>query len=282
MRYVIAALLFVIAGCATPPAEQPQAAAEDELPAEAEPAREVVMAPPVGTMPQLDPNEPAVQVFALSVYDLSVPMGEVTRNDELWKRLDEQALDVATTDILNKNGIRVAVGFTREWEHLREHLDDPDAQVIRMHDLEDRQTEVTMRRRVPDQVIAHFESDGSLVMKTRPQADLMMNIGYRRTPRQDGSLRVSLTPSIRSIRQQPRVVDVGDGFGVSMDAEEFLYDLNLRADVAVGEYLIVAASEQSDLETLLGRVFFREQSGPELLERVLVVVPQTVQVQQTE
>src|SRR4051812_45992675 len=43
----------------------------------------------------------------LDVYVLSLPLGTVSRNEEFWKRVNEQALDVATYDLLFKNGVRV-------------------------------------------------------------------------------------------------------------------------------------------------------------------------------
>src|SRR6266542_3692986 len=48
----------------------------------------------------------AVQV---DVYQLTVPYSTISRNEKFWKRIDETCVDVATSDVLFKNGIRVGL-----------------------------------------------------------------------------------------------------------------------------------------------------------------------------
>src|SRR5687768_16144984 len=50
-----------------------------------------------------------VRAVHLDMYQFTVPHGGVSRSEEFWKRVDEQRIDVATYDLLLKNGLRVGV-----------------------------------------------------------------------------------------------------------------------------------------------------------------------------
>src|SRR5689334_22204087 len=67
-------------------------------------------------------SDPA-PVHALDVYDLTVPFGAVSRSREFWKRVDETSVDVATYDLLQKNGFRVGVAPASEWSYFRAIID---------------------------------------------------------------------------------------------------------------------------------------------------------------
>src|SRR5689334_8957114 len=53
----------------------------------------------------------------VDIYQISVPLGTVSRNEQFWKRIDETCIDVATCDLLQKNGVRVGVAPTDEWDY---------------------------------------------------------------------------------------------------------------------------------------------------------------------
>src|SRR5688572_30381845 len=63
----------------------------------------------------------------IDLYHLSVPFGTVSGNEAFWKRVDEQAVDVATYDLLLKNGVRVGVAPVAEWERFRRVIEDHPA-----------------------------------------------------------------------------------------------------------------------------------------------------------
>src|SRR4030095_13612095 len=59
----------------------------------------------------------------LSIFHLSVPAGGVSSNEAFWKHVDEQAVDVASYDILYKNGLRVGRAPLAELDYLLKILD---------------------------------------------------------------------------------------------------------------------------------------------------------------
>jgi len=58
-------------------------------------------------------------VQAMDVYEVTVPFGAVSRSQEFWKRVNETSVDVATYDLLQKNGFRVGVAPAAEWSYFR-------------------------------------------------------------------------------------------------------------------------------------------------------------------
>jgi len=54
---------------------------------------------------------------------LQVPYGTVSRNEQFWKRVDEQCVDVGTYDLLFKNGVRVGQAPISEWDYFRQVME---------------------------------------------------------------------------------------------------------------------------------------------------------------
>src|SRR5277367_3566362 len=48
-------------------------------------------------------------VVQLDIYQLEVPFGALSRDDEFWKRVDETQINPADYDVLVKNGVRVGI-----------------------------------------------------------------------------------------------------------------------------------------------------------------------------
>src|SRR5436190_8736987 len=65
----------------------------------------VQMEAPPGAPRDAQPTVPLV--FQLVCYQLTVPVGTVSRNENFWKRIDETALDPARYDLLRRNGMRL-------------------------------------------------------------------------------------------------------------------------------------------------------------------------------
>src|SRR5262245_6335138 len=61
--------------------------------------------------------QPSVpMVFQLVCYQVSVPAGTVSRNEEFWKKIDEQAIAPAQYDLLRRNGMRLGQAPLGEFE----------------------------------------------------------------------------------------------------------------------------------------------------------------------
>src|SRR5436190_22016106 len=82
----------------------------------------VQMEAPPGSPRDAQPTVP--MVFQLACYQLSVPVGTVSRKEDCWKHIDENALDPARYDLLRRNGMRLGVAPMSEFETLRAMLQD--------------------------------------------------------------------------------------------------------------------------------------------------------------
>ncbi len=70
-------------------------------------------------------GEPSPQsaIIQLHMYQLLAPYGTTTHSAEFWKHLDEDCVDIATYDALQKNGLRVGRGKVSEWPYFKGILD---------------------------------------------------------------------------------------------------------------------------------------------------------------
>ncbi|MEM8875027.1 MAG: hypothetical protein AAGD32_12320 [Planctomycetota bacterium] len=223
-----------------------------------------------------DPQPQQVTVFALTVIDVTVPAGQISRNEEFWLRFDEQIVDVASSDLLQKNGIRVGVAPLVELVELQDMIQDPGARRTDVLQLEDKFIELPVKDNVIREDLFWFDDQNRVNGRTVENANYHMMVGFRRTPRRTDLLTVSISPGYRETRQNLRWRRGGDREVIEWQANELLYDLNLRTDVAVGQCLVIAPGPDSDRVGSIGSAFLRDIEGPERVERVMVVVPQTV------
>src|SRR3954468_15231941 len=82
----------------------------------------VQMEAPPGAPRDAQPTVPLV--FQLVCYQITVPVGTVSRNEDFWKRIDETALDPARYDLLRRNGMRLGVAPVSDIEQLCATLQD--------------------------------------------------------------------------------------------------------------------------------------------------------------
>src|SRR5688500_11404125 len=121
MKLLTCALAFCVAmcglslvGCAGRRDKAARPAAAVAPAPESEPARHAVFAN------QLAGGAAAptrLRIVRLEVLQLVVPLGAVSRSEEFWKHVEEQRIDVGTYDLLRKNGWRLGIAPTSEWNY---------------------------------------------------------------------------------------------------------------------------------------------------------------------
>jgi hypothetical protein len=213
-----------------------------------------------------------VQVIA---YKITLPAGAVSRNPDFWKRVKENAVDVATYEMLYKNGMRVGVAASSEWDYLKGVLEQNPAmtQTSTFTGREVKDLETELKLKVPYQNLFYYDAAGELVGRTHERCDDLVRVSFQPTPRKPGTVRITLCPVVRSLRE--RIVPVGD---VNTTTYQFthpeqLYDLNLTADVPLDEFLVVAPSPEAKWPTSLGNNFLVEDGPTEQKETLLIFRP---------
>jgi len=212
----------------------------------------------------------------LEVFQMSLPAGAISRNDDFWKHVEEQRLDPATYDLLLKNGVRVGVAPNDDWEYFREILEANHAQTTSGVATANGggTVELSMKKSVPVEDIFYLDDIGELHGRTYEHCENLLGITFWPEPRHPGEVRLAVSPTIRSLRAyfqfSSRDNELADIHEVR---PEYLYDLNMRVVIPPDSFMVIAPSRDSKWSTTLGNTFFHIDGQAEQLEQVLILAP---------
>ena len=223
------------------------------------------------------------KVQYLDVYQLTLPLGAVSRSEEFWKRVDEQSVDIGTYDLLQKNGFRVGVAPSTEWAYFRA--------ILEQHPATTRKTtvqagdagalEMLMKKGITEQNLFYLTDDNRLLGRTYDRCENLLAVTFHPAPRRPGNVRVTLCPLVRTTRGQFQISVTNVEREYEYVRPERLYDLNLCCDVPVSGFLVVAPSMMAKWSSNLGSAFLVDGGVAERFEHVLIMVPRTTNVQLT-
>ena len=224
---------------------------------------------------QVDATPAVGMIVQVNAYKITLPVGAVSSSPEFWKRVNEKAVDVATYELLYKNGVRVGIGSSSDWDYLKSVLEQNPALTQRStatgSDVKDLDTELKLK--VPYQDLFYYDASGELVGRTHERCDNLLRMAFQSAPRKPDTVRLTLCPVIRSLRE--RIVPVGDVNTRSYPFihPEQLYDLNLIVDIPFDGFLVVAPSPEAKWPTSLGSNFLVDEGSAEQKETLLVFRP---------
>ncbi|HEX8522637.1 MAG TPA: hypothetical protein VF669_10305 [Tepidisphaeraceae bacterium] len=292
---LLLSVLLTAGGCArksapspadyTPPHAQSMSVAKSEK--NAAPARPVSQQQPKSREPFSSVGKitrgdipTAVQV---TIYQLSVPFGTVSRNEKFWKRIDESAVDLTTYETLFKNGVRVGEAPTEEWEYFRKIMEENPA-VTRVNSLvsmDGKTVELPLKKDIQHQNIFYFDASNPKPHgRTYESCENLMTMVLQPAPRKRDTVRLTLCPVVRAVRKRlefsTRNREEGE---IVYQQPERLYDLNLRVDVPLNTFFVVSPSGQATWPTSLGNTFLVSEGAAERMETVLLLVPQIVKME---
>jgi hypothetical protein len=259
-------------------------------PADQDPDRAAHVAAPVGSAADFDDTRPLdpppVDAVAeaqvktrLDVYSLTVPAGVVSLDDAFWKRVDETAVAPDAYDVLFKNGVRVGTAPTAEWEFFR-GLIAKHPTVTQQGDFagdDGKAIEMAVQKGIDQQTIFVLDSGNRLVGRSFDRCENLLSLTFHPLARQPGTVRVAMVPLVRSLRTRMEF-NTQNAVGTELQyvSPEYFYNLNLRAEIPTGRFLIVAPSREGRWPTSVGSVFFTSGGAGERHERVLLMVPKLV------
>ena len=233
-----------------------------------------------------DPRDPApvVQsVICLEIYQLAVPAGAVSGNEEFWKQVNEQVVDVATHDILYKNGMRVGEASNDQWPFFKDFIEKNPA-LVRHSTMVAREAssiELEMNKDLPFQNLFFFNADNLLQGRSFDRSDNLLTVSFQPAPRKPDTIRVSLCPVVRTWRRILQYSVNNDEREIEYIRPERLYDLNLRADVAIDHFLLIAPSPEGRWPTSIGNAFLMRDGPAERLEQLILLIPRLIPMEQT-
>jgi hypothetical protein len=227
-----------------------------------------------------------LKIVRLEMYQLVIPLGAISRSEEFWKHVDEQTVDVGTYDLLRKNGWRVGVAPTAEWGYFKDILDMYPAsstpRVLSVHPGGGTGSmELLMQKGVAYQNVFYFNDANSLHGRTFERCDNVVNVTVAQVARKPGEARVTVCPTVRSLRKRFEVSMKNDERVIEYVQPEHLYDLNLQTDIPVGHFLVIAPSPEVKWKTSLGATFLVQDGDAERQETVLIMVPRAAELEET-
>lgn len=218
----------------------------------------------------------------VDIYQLQVPEGSVSRNEKFWKRVDEHCFDPATYDLLYKNGVRVGQAPIADWDYFKQVMEQYPA-VAKQSSLvagEGKAVELPVRKGMPTQDIWYYNASNVLEGHTFNACENLIALTFQPTPRHASSMRVALCPTVRCTEKRLQYTANNNEVEVTYSAPQRIYDLNLRTDVPMENFLIVAPSSDASRRTSIGHGFFMTAGTAERLENVLLIIPRSMRVEE--
>jgi hypothetical protein len=230
------------------------------------PAEDPVIVPPV--------------MVHLFLYKISVPFGQVSASDAFWKHVNEHAVNVATYDLLYKNGIRVGVAPVSEWQSLRKIIDLAPARytLANLGGVNAVDEDVEMSDAIDSEDVFYFDENNFLTGRTFERCRNFLGVSFMPSPRDAQRVRVSLCPIIRSERTVWHFTVLNDVQEAKQIRPEHLFDVNLSAEIGPDEVLIVSPSTEGHWDTSLGNRFLVSEGATEKMETVLLLVARPVEL----
>lgn len=217
----------------------------------------------------------------VEVYAVSVPRGDVSANEEFWKRVDEDSLiDHGRYEVLFANGFRVGVARADQWDYFKRSLEKSPAKYQRnlLTVTDEQSVEVPVRQAVAEENLSFFSAGNPLELKSYTDSDNILALSFLASPNRGDSCRVALTPVVRSTKERLTYTQLNDEVRVKYAAVERLYDLNFTAEIPFGSFLVVSPSTDVARSSSIGRNFLLVDDTAEQHELVLLVVPTKVEL----
>jgi hypothetical protein len=215
-------------------------------------------------------------VIAMDVYHLTVPANAISRNEEFWKRVDEDRIDIGIHDLLLKNGIRIGVGRDADWSYFKGLLGRyPSARSARGRTEAGKEgyVELEMKTGVPEQVIFGLDDHDQDWGRRFEKCDDLLGISFIASTHNPGEATVKVCPIVRGIRRYYRVSVYNEETQFELTQPEHLYDMRIEARLPLNDFLIVAPSEASRNSSSMGHTFLITDGQAEPIEHCLVIVP---------
>jgi len=214
----------------------------------------------------------------LSIYRYSVPAGTVSRSENFWKRVEEQAVAVDIYDALFKNGIRVGRAPLADMDYFIKLLERAGAEqapaVFAAPGVKDLQ--LPMRKGVADQIIADFDLRNVMTTRSYEDCDDLFVIDFAPAPRKNGDVRLNVAPVVRTLRKRLVPISDTDTREIEYRPAETYFHLNLKTDIPLDSFLIIAPSPEAHSRWSLGNAFLMRDGVTERLEEVLIIIPQAI------
>ncbi|MEI8194526.1 MAG: hypothetical protein WCI73_01310 [Phycisphaerae bacterium] len=227
---------------------------------------------PTGIPNQIHADEAHLRI---RVYQMSMPLGTFSLNDKIWRQLDEDALDSATSVLLAQNGLRAAVGRQDRWPAVAKLLDGPGTRTQEYVCLSDGRSaiQITTRPNLPEQTVFYVDRDLELQGRTFARCDNAVRLSMA-SLKDTTDMLVQLEPLV--ITGTVEISRNGSDLGITRQSrpqEETFRNLRLQSRVAAKDFLVLAPLNPKGNAFSVGTRFLSNADTVPPMETILVFVP---------
>jgi hypothetical protein len=274
---------LALAGCPAtqpaPPATGPIVkVAPDGILAPIEPPPDAIRPAQASVMPETGPA-----VVALDVYQLSVPLGSISRSEEFWKRVDESAIDVGTYDVLLKNCVRVGIGDDKDWPFFKALIDNNHVSAMRGSSSPSAQgsLELKLKDHMPTEDVFWTDDHDIQTGRTFEDCENYLSITFQPHQRKLDHAILNVCPLVRGTRKFLRFTVLNhEEPELESVCPEQIFEMAVEADVPPDHFLILAPTADSHPMMSIGRTFFVKAGAAQEMETVLILSPRTLHLMQ--
>lgn len=219
--------------------------------------------------------QPAIPVlFQLEIYNVPLPAGTISRNEDFWKRINEQCIGVGIYDALYKNGIRVGEAPYSEFAQFKKVIEENPGvgKKYAVAATVSKDIEMPMKQ-AETQTIWYSDASGVGTGKTYDYGSTnLFMLSFQPTPRKTGEVRLRLCPAIKENRKRLQINSLNEEVELQYVSKQSFFDLAISVDIPLEHFLIIAPSPESKWSSSLGDAFLQVDGGSQKLEQVLIVI----------
>lgn len=222
----------------------------------------------------------AVKAVQFKVLQVQAPLGEFSRSRKVWDHLDVQAVGIDTQMVLQRNGLRLALGGPESWPPVQAILDSIEKRTVRRlppSTPNSLAVDLQLTGEPVDQTVFHYRPNGTLAGNFYGQATDVFRITWDFHRDNIEEVVVYVTPEIR--QEQSGVTFKATRHGVApvpVFEGKVFHELACRLVVPPGGYIVLGPGEDVDHAGLIGRQFLVNQIDGEPYESLLVIQPEVL------
>lgn len=220
-----------------------------------------------------------VTTFTFDILRIRVPQGTFSSSGKVWNHLQTDFLPAETSQLLHRNGLRIARAGPDAWPPIRALLDTEPR-------VENAQSRLTMSNGLPllleldqqpkDQILFLYRRDGTLAGAPWQSSTNLLHIDYGLAPSGADSVLLQVAPELRldsPAAQAPRGMETWKP-SVNPPRSRVLSDLAFRVELAPGDFLAIGPSSATrELPYIMGSLLLCEEILGEKYESMYLITP---------
>jgi hypothetical protein len=224
-----------------------------------------------------DTAPPPIDPLAINaeMYQLQMPFGANSRDESFWKLVDEDVLDVPTSQNLIRNGFRVGRARIADWPEFLKVLTNESAIKLKETKVMARPSyddaHLPMSDVLPEELLFIYDDHG-LTMRSFSDCQNILSLGFEWAPRKARTLRLTFCPMVMATQTRMDYSLADNPAPAKYLNRENYYDMHLTADIAPGEFLIIGTSTATSDPNRIASHFLTRDGPNRRYEQVILFV----------